>query len=198
MCAVSGIQDLIEQPPHHCLGVILAGGRSSRMGKDKATVQIGQRTMLDITRSLLDAVPLNGHIVVGGDFADWTEQYRGNGPGRAICEVIANIAIPASSATAYVVFVPVDMPLLTPERLQQLIQLAKITRRAVYFNEHFLPLVVPVTPVICDSLGKLTQHYASPSVRRLLSIINAFAVTFTGAKQELSNINSPADLALLT
>ncbi|MDC8831465.1 molybdenum cofactor guanylyltransferase [Alteromonas gilva] len=198
MCAVSGIQDLIEQSPHHCLGVILAGGRSSRMGKDKATVRIGQRTMLDITRSLLDAAPLNNHIVVGGEFADWSEECYGHGPGRAICEVMMSTAIADSFAPDYVLFLPVDMPLLTAQTLRKLIDLAKEKQRAVYFDAHYLPLVIPLNEVTINPLKSLTKSQPSPSVRRVLNTLGAYPANFTGATAELANINSPADLTALS
>ncbi len=197
MCAVSGIQDIIEHPPEDCLGVILAGGRSSRMGKDKATVRIGQRTMLDITRSLLDAAPLIGHIVAGGDYADWTEEFRGHGPARAICEMVINWS-QFSNAPGYLLFIPVDMPLIKPATLQQLIALAKTHQQAVYFDNHFLPLVIPVSRGIATKLNALIERQPSPSVRRLLNTVDACPATFTGAAAELSNINTTAELATVS
>lgn len=46
------------------IGVVLAGGRSRRMGRDKATFEIGGRTMLDWVATALEGVC--GEVVVAG------------------------------------------------------------------------------------------------------------------------------------
>lgn len=46
-------------------GVVLAGGRSSRMGRDKALIEIGGRTMLDLALDRLE--PWVSELLVVGD-----------------------------------------------------------------------------------------------------------------------------------
>jgi molybdenum cofactor guanylyltransferase len=48
-------------------GVVLAGGRSSRMGRDKALVELGGRPLALIAADALRAAGANRVVVVGGD-----------------------------------------------------------------------------------------------------------------------------------
>ena len=84
------IQPYTKTPLQRCLGFILAGGRSSRMGQDKATVTVAGRSMLQTARDVMNHTQVHRHIVVGGRFADVHENTTGLGPGRAICELVTH------------------------------------------------------------------------------------------------------------
>jgi molybdenum cofactor guanylyltransferase len=112
------------------VGFVLAGGRSSRMGKDKSLV-------------LLDGGPLVAHAlgifgqaglaasVAGGQlglsaFASLVEDNRpGLGPLSGICAALA------STSARWAVFIAVDLPLLPASLLGCLLQHARITGRAI-------------------------------------------------------------------
>lgn len=117
------------------IGVVLAGGRSSRMGRDKAQLDWHGVSLLDrMCRILLDAGV--ARVVVSGDRPGHdcvpdVEPERG--PGFAVSGVLATLP---ADATALVV--PVDMPLLTPALLRML-----TAHRAACFEGHPLPALLP-------------------------------------------------------
>ena len=99
------------------LGAILTGGRSSRMGRDKADVSIAGRTMLDRVDSALS--PLTGGVVLLGPDREgwecWPDSVHAQGPLAGIATALAR------TSSHWVVVVAVDHPFVSPEFLRHLI-----------------------------------------------------------------------------
>ena len=193
----AAIDKLIQQPPHHSLGFILAGGSSRRMGSDKAQLKVGQQTMLDIAADVLRAATVNQHFVVGGALADLVEQQSGQGPASAICDVLARFSA-AEGSQRLALFMPVDMPRLSVFSINTLLEYARRSQQTAYYSAHYLPLVIPVNMQSQASAQKLIAADSSPSVRKLLACLNAQPVAFNGKAGELVNINRPEELAGLS
>jgi molybdopterin-guanine dinucleotide biosynthesis protein A len=103
---------------------VLAGGRSSRMGQDKALLQLGGKSMLRIALDKLRALPLPAPPRVAGarlDAAAVADLHPGCGPLGGI-----EAALTASSRPLNV-FVPLDMPLLPAKFLVWMLYRAQIT-----------------------------------------------------------------------
>src|SRR5262249_25641002 len=92
-------------------GFVLAGGKSSRMGRDKAVLNWHGVTLLDHMVRLLQAVVNPVHVVGRGSLPD---RRPGLGPLSGIATGIE------SSLTDANLFVAVDLPLLTKDFLQYL------------------------------------------------------------------------------
>lgn len=194
MTTSKGTTPVVSSLNQYCLGFILAGGRSTRMGKDKATVQLGGHTMLQIAQHLCHNTTIEKHFVVGGRFADLHEKVGGYGPGRAICDLITQMFNERDRRNGYALFIPVDMPFLTAVSVQNLIYLAQTTQRAIYYKDHYLPLVAPLTAENVQQLQILSKQNQSPSVRSVLCTMGAMSTSFMGKDNELANINSPEEL----
>ena len=109
-------------------GFVLAGGRSSRMGRDKALLQLGGRSLLDIALDKLRALPLPAPPRVAGarSRADAiADLHPGCGPLSGIEAALAASTRPLN------VFLPVDMPLLPAKFLGWMLRRAQITRAMV-------------------------------------------------------------------
>jgi molybdopterin-guanine dinucleotide biosynthesis protein A len=137
-----------------CLGVVLAGGKSSRMGTDKALLMRentavngqarGKENMLSYSKNLLKNIGIN-NIVVSGyvDGTDVnsenyvTDQFADLGPMGGIYSVIKKYQ-PKS-----LLILPVDLPLMTKETLAQLKIKGELAQKACFFTDHFLPLYLP-------------------------------------------------------
>jgi molybdenum cofactor guanylyltransferase len=103
---------------------ILSGGKSSRMGRDKAFLVFEGRTLLaralDLARSVSSDVRIVGARAKFGEFAPVVEDiFAGCGPLGGI-----HAALRSSSADLNLI-VAVDMPFLTPDLLRYLVERAR-------------------------------------------------------------------------
>jgi molybdopterin-guanine dinucleotide biosynthesis protein A len=111
-------------------GFVLAGGRSSRMGVDKALVQFADRPLVAHAVGLLRAAGIAAAIAGARsqlqDFAPVIEDERPDaGPLSGICAALA------STPARWAVFLSVDLPLLPASLLVYLLHHARITGAAV-------------------------------------------------------------------
>lgn len=98
------------------LGAILTGGRSTRMGRDKADVAVSGKTMLDRVEHAMSAV-VGRTVLLGPDrpgWECWPDAFHTQGP-------LAGIATALSRTTSdRVLLVAVDQPFLRTETLRSL------------------------------------------------------------------------------
>jgi molybdenum cofactor guanylyltransferase len=113
-------------------GFVLAGGRSSRMGQDKALIQLGGRPLVQHALDILRGAGLDPRI--GGARADLSAfaHVVTDEPGHAGLGPLAGIrAALAVCERRAAVFLPVDLPLIPAELIEYLIHHALITGAAV-------------------------------------------------------------------
>lgn len=108
---------------------ILAGGKSTRMGRDKAFVEFDGRTLLERALELAGSVTADVRIVGSHDkFAAYApiveDVFRGCGPLGGI-----HAALRASSTDLNLILA-IDMPFVMPAFLQYLIEAAREAREA--------------------------------------------------------------------
>jgi molybdopterin-guanine dinucleotide biosynthesis protein A len=148
------------------IGIILAGGRSSRMGKDKATLCLGEKTLLQQMESLLvasgvDAVAINNkqHIA---------DEIVGKGPLSGIHATLKAF----QGQQSYLIYVPVDMPALTPTLIQNLIE-APAEYAVVRFTDYILPFRLTVNTSTVELIEKILaagQSYSLGAFQRKLTM----------------------------
>jgi molybdopterin-guanine dinucleotide biosynthesis protein A len=115
-------------------GFVLAGGKSSRMGSDKALVDFAGRPLIARALAILAQAGLPAEIAGAGPsvrvsletFAPVIEDSTpGLGPLSGICSALA------SSSALHAVFLPVDLPFLPPSLLVDLLHNAQTAGSAV-------------------------------------------------------------------
>jgi molybdopterin-guanine dinucleotide biosynthesis protein A len=117
-------------PPEPAAGFVLAGGRSSRMGREKALLELGGQTLAARAVGLLRSSGLTA-VVAGArsDLRDLTEvildETPGRGPLGGICAALA------STRADLAVIIPVDLPLLPSSLLEYQLRDARLTGSAV-------------------------------------------------------------------
>lgn len=122
-------------------GIVLAGGKSSRMGRDKALLEYKGRPLLHHMMGLLRAAELS-EIFVSGDLPGYPcvpDTSPAAGPVGGIISVIRE-----KQAYDGYLFIPVDMPLLPAQGLRLLLS----QNGGGYFIGWPLPLflVPPIMP----------------------------------------------------
>ncbi|WP_057832799.1 NTP transferase domain-containing protein [Colwellia sp. TT2012] len=138
-----------------CLGVVLAGGLSSRMGQDKAqltrvksasnTTAQPATSMLDFSKQLLRDAGIKD-IVVSGDNHQIPDCVPQAGPVGGIYSVLAHY--PEHLQPKALLILPVDLPLMTATNLAKLRQTGELSQQAVFFSDsqkqaHHIPLYLP-------------------------------------------------------
>ncbi len=163
------------------IGVVLAGGRSSRMGTDKSSLRWQGQRLLDYMIKLLLASGVD-RVLVSGNIAGYDcipDDQPASGPGRALSAVLNHL--PAHN---WVLVTPVDMPLLTVELLRRL-----VNNRAGYYVNYPLPALLPTR----SSTGEFMQ---ADSIRKLHQLAGSISLDLPpDVDQCLSNLNTPQDWA---
>ena len=191
-------------------GLVLAGGSGRRMGKDKAFLRLGGRTLIE---RVLDGLrPVSDELVVAvaaGDcerFASFLgngvrvaqDGVRGRGP-------IEGLRAGFSAARGIKVAVaPTDAPLITPGFYRLLIGLSKGYDAAVPFlgglPEPLLAVYsrAPMLAALEEVLGKggrrPVQAFGRLRVRR---VDERELASFLGTAGPFVNLNTPADFKMM-
>jgi molybdopterin-guanine dinucleotide biosynthesis protein B/molybdopterin-guanine dinucleotide biosynthesis protein len=178
-------------------GVILAGGRSSRMGRDKAVLELGGvsffERILSVFRSLFP------HVLIAGDRPDlaapdlpcFPDRYPGSALGGLYTGLLA-------AETPYVFVAACDMPCPDPELI-----------RAILAQRSGYDVVVPQTPAGLEPLFALYGKACLEPMRTLLEAKNYRVYDFypevrvrylesaalpPGWERALINVNTPEEL----
>ncbi|NIJ78685.1 molybdopterin-guanine dinucleotide biosynthesis protein A [Xanthomonas campestris] len=169
-------------------GVVLAGGRSSRMGQDKALLPWRGRSLLEHMQALLRDAGAHKVVISGDrpDYAGIADAQPDLGPLGGLASAIDRVA----DATTLVV-VPVDMPLLSGPLLDRL--LAPPHRRCVTFEDQMLPMRLYVDGVVREALTALMAGPGSSrSLRALQAALQCHRVAVTASERTaFVNCNTP-------
>lgn len=197
----SSYQPPAAQLPIH--GYVLAGGKSSRMGADKATMLFCGTPMIEIAvetlRSVCAEVSISGNR---DDLAVWApvvhELRSEAGPAAGIEAALAQ------TECDWVMLLPVDLPLMSAELLRRWAEVV-LAREGV--RASYLESAGEWHPALClvhreclslfrDALDaedrKLTRIFRRLTERLL--VVDASQLG-TDSEQRFQNVNTPEDLA---
>lgn len=183
--------------PNPTFGVlILAGGRSSRMGADKASLPYRGVTLLSHMRDLAGRAGALSVMVGGGPFADLKDPVAGAGPVASLC-ALAEFHLRKTLPARWVVL-PVDMPLLEPPLIHRL---AAAPARAAAFTGHPLPLALTLVPDTTSALARVKTRlmaHESVAVWQVLNLLEGQELTADESETaQLINANTPDEWSRL-
>ena len=180
---------------------ILAGGKSTRMGADKAFVMLDGRTLLaralELARSLTSDVRIVGDAAKFREFAPVVEdEFRGCGPLGAI-----HAALRASQAELNLMLA-VDVPFVSSEFLQFLIERARESKAIVtvaQVKERRQPLCAVYRREFADTAENALRagRYKIDALfeTKTTQMIDEKQLSAAGFSAEMfRNLNTPADL----
>lgn len=181
--------------PYSILGVVLAGGKSTRMGSDKAMlVNSSGTTFLDHAverlRKVSNHVAVSGRAIERTDVASIPDLTASMGPAVA---VYSAVLFAERCGHDLILVTPVDMPNLTADHLSGLIDAIDLHQpTCATFDETMPHPLVAIYPVSLKS--ELEQVVTSPrrSLRVWLSTRSFIAVSLPSLA--LRNVNTPDQL----
>src|SRR6202522_2767828 len=155
-------------------GFVLAGGRSTRMGQDKALLQVGGRSLVDLALDKLRSIAVAAPRIAAArsDLSSYApvlpDLHPGCGPLSGIEAALAATGQPLN------LFLPVDMPLLPPRFLNWMLVRAEITGALVT-----VPRINGRPQPLCavyhrDLLGPITASLLAGNYK-VMSVVNAAA-----------------------
>ncbi len=180
---------------------IMAGGKSSRMGRNKSFVELGGKTMIEHVRDTVAPLSKNQIIITNEpdhyqalQLPMFSDLYPDHGPLAGIYTAVYQ------APTQYTLIVATDMPWLNPNLLNHLIQLRNeadvIIPRWQKFPEPlhavYSKSVLPAIKANLDQKKlKITQFFDQVSVR---FIEREEIEQFDKNGRSFSNINTPEEL----
>ena len=176
------VSDNSERAGAFCEAVILAGGKSSRMGKDKCSINLGGGTLLSHVDKALMSVGFDPHVLVD-------DLQPGLGP-------IGGVATALKKSDSFcIMFFGCDMPFLSAELLNDFFKAAMQVESAI-FTKHSKGLGFPFL-IYRKNLLKVQEQIDKGefSLQRLARSLSARSwVPSRRFESKLFNINSPEDL----
>jgi molybdopterin-guanine dinucleotide biosynthesis protein A len=182
-----------------CSAVLLAGGKSSRMGRDKALLEIDgqplwQRQMEKLRRLRPAQIMLSGpQRDEWSDYAVICDEVENAGP-------LAGVAAALQKCTAsHLVVLAVDLPMMTSDFLQSLLGWCGNGRGVVPQSAHGFEPLAAVYPASCAFLASAALRSGDFSlqsfVRKGITEKSLVERRISAAEAPLfTNLNTPADL----
>lgn len=171
--------------------LILAGGRSSRMGTDKAELPYRGGILLDHMRDLARRAGAVAIRIGGGPQGDLADEVPDAGPVAGLCALAGDAT---AGAVGRWLVLPVDMPLLSPALLHRLV---RADGPAAAFARHPLPLALRLdqrSVAILKHVKERLSAQDSVAVGRVLDLLGAETLHPSAEEQaQLTNANTPED-----
>lgn len=175
-------------------GAVLAGGRSTRMGRDKAMLQLGGEPMVRRAARTLRDASLTPVFVVGGDRDALTaldlvhveDRWPGEGPLGGILTALDH------AGGRDVVVLACDTPLVSSDTVARLVQAPDDAAVVVASDgDRFHPLVGRYSTRCAAAL----RERFDAGVRAMHAALDGLdVVTIEIESRELQNVNRPADV----
>jgi len=150
-----------DAPLDHVTGYVLAGGRSTRMGRDKALLELGGTTLIELAVQKLSAVVSKVRIL--GSRPEFKAYAPMVGDLQEGCGPLGGLeAALADTTTDWILVLPVDMPFVPVRLLRCWVSnvLAEDTARVAMFSCSGRPqpalclLHREVRPFVADALSR--------------------------------------------
>lgn len=174
--------------------ILLAGGKSTRMGEDKALLSIEDKRLVDFMAEKLEAATTQPVLLSGNidGFNSVADNYKDAGP---LAGIEASFKV-LSDNIDYLLVCPVDMPNISVELLKNLIKEAKTSEKKVLIYKEFLfPLIIPKKTYfydkICNCLNKETSR--ERSIRAFIKSVDVENINIIDTpKSYFLNTNTPS------
>ncbi len=186
-------------------GLVLAGGRSTRFGREKAVAELGARPLIAWVVEVLTAgcgcVAVNAPE--GSQAAGFAREHsltlvsdRPEAPDGPLAGIEAGLAWAREAGAALLATAPCDTPLLPHELVPRLAAALEPQHRAAVacVDEGLQPLCAVWRTSTLEHVAAATAGGRHPPIRALLADLGAVEVRFAEAGL-FANVNTPGDQA---
>lgn len=175
------------------IGLVLAGGRSSRMGQDKALLTWQSIPLYQHMQNLLHEAGVERILLSGSQFGDrgMIDVVPGKGPLSGV-----HTALQKLSDGACLLVVPVDMPLLPVSACQKLVSSSVAQATPVIFDNFTLPMALPVNQALRQAVVQSIEslNRKDYSLWRLFCSLDGVSLPLPEGMEKLfQNTNTPED-----
>ena len=173
------------------VGVVLNGGKSTRMGRDKAQLKIDGRSLLERATTVLQSCSLD-KIVVSGSKEGIQDAFHDKGPVGGIYSVIHSLNMQCNDI---LLLVPNDMPALKGRTLNVLLQRCIDNKQSIIFSRFYLPVAIYLDERHLAFAATIKEHHGLP-LKELLGVSALTQLEESSEDidpNEFININTPQD-----
>ena len=161
--------------------LILSGGRSSRMGRDKAQLELHSQTLLEWQSARFQQAGFNVVHSVADNFAGFL------GPLAGIEAALSK----HPEVTRWFV-IAVDMPLISPSSLTELSRRASLNSVVASFKKQPLPLLIQQPALLRQRLADWLSDPNGPrAIRALMDAFTSEELANEIDLEQFENINTP-------
>lgn len=178
----------------HVSGIILAGGRSSRMGRDKSRLILGGETMLERQIRKLQVLGITDILISGAEVPDGIRAVPDIYPERGPLGGL-HACLQAAQNSACLVL-SVDVPLVPVSMLSRLCQMHTSGITVLSHNGCDEPLIGVYDRELFRQIEPLITLQGAP-VRRLTDIAKWNRCPYLGPETYLHNCNTPSDYTII-
>lgn len=181
------------------IGVILAGGKSTRMGRDKGLLLWKGRTLIESIQTELESACRE--VLLISDYPEhkslgisvYEDVVKGKGPAGGILTALEK------SNSDYCLIVACDMPFLNRNLFEFLIN--NIDKEYDVITPVFNDVLQPLCSIYSKSCSKVIKDFINQEQLAMIEIIKSFNVKYLSIGKELgffsqnlfSNINTAVD-----
>jgi len=169
-------------------GIILAGGKSSRMGTNKAELLYQGMPLLQWQTEKLRSLGLPEVLVSGEGQNMIPDDFPGKGPLGGLYSTLR------SASGKQCLVLPVDVPLITVAALEQLLQAHRGGITLLCLQGRPEPLIGVYDSCLAEAILPILNSEKT-AVWRLLDLTGFRTVPFTGDAGTLLNCNTPEEFA---
>ena len=184
-------------------GVLLAGGKSRRMGEDKRYLVVGEQTLLERGLAVLRSIFQEVLVVIAQDSPPLDVDVRVVRDLVPECGSLGGLYTGlVQASTPFIFVVACDMPFLDPAVITQFtsrragadIVMAKLAARLHPMHALYGKRCLPVVEQMIRTRQLKVQEIVSPSSLLVRYVTEADLVAIDPAGRSFQNVNTPADL----
>ena len=173
--------------------ILLAGGQSTRMGRDKAALDFHGESLLRHQAEKLRRLGIEDLVIAGGKASlpgvrTVQDRFPGHGPLGGLHAGLEQIKNPSA------LVLPVDTPLVPEVLLLELLAAHRGGATVAAAFDNIEPLIGVYDKALVPLCRELLES-GRCSVRRLLDQVGYTAVPYRGAADWLANCNTPEEYA---